>query len=170
MDNGADIQGAVPILDVLDKARSIVALWPEADAGSLVAGHGSVIVSGLFAWAGDGPDPARELLVQGQRLSLEAIGRAVGLVPATSSCLPMVAFHMRRIDDATPSVMQFLPASPRTLGALSPHLQPCDGGDSRAPCGNMSLQSLLGSGDSPSRCWLHRDGGDSAVPPPANLK
>ena len=150
------------MLDVLDKARSIVAQWPEADAGSLIAGHGSVIVSGLFAWAGDSPDPARELIVQDHLLSLEAVGHAVGLVPATPSCLPMVAFHMRRTDGDAPSFMQFLPASPRTLGALWPHARPCDGGEKGAPCDNKPLQSLLGGGN--SQCWLHSDRCESAVP------
>lgn len=151
---GAD-SSDVSNLDVLDQARSIVALWPEADAGSLVAGHGSVIVSGLFAWAGDSPDPVTQLILQGQCHSLQAVGRAVGLVPAKPSCPPLVAFHMRRIDslsDAAPSFMLFSRPSARTLGALWPHAQPCDGGDERAPCDNMSLHSLHGG---ESRCWLH---------------
>lgn len=149
-----------------DKARTIAAGWPVADPGSLVATHGSVIISGLFSWADGDADPALELDVDEHlRLALVAHGRAVGFTRAEPSRPPQVAFNMRSCDShgSSYTYVQLAPASARLLAALMPHALPCEdfsalGG--RA-CGNFALSGSYCSQPAESpRCWLH----DASLP------
>lgn len=150
---------------VLDKARAVAAAWPEADPGSVAVVHGSVIISGLFAWCGGFADPAPELDVgvDGLRLTLVAHGSAVGLTRAEPSRPPMIAFLMRPVDGSGAPFVQLVAASVRSLGALAQLALPCEGGSSSltgGACGNLTLGGGCGSGS--PRCWLHAGAGAGA--------